>query len=64
MTAKSRVKPHPFVTDPAVPPGQDGRGACATCHLIGEAGDAHHTLPDIPEQAEHRRRVGESVGER
>lgn len=57
MTAKSKVKPHLFVPDATVPPDQNGRGACATCHLIGEPGDAHHRLPEVPEQAEHRRRV-------
>lgn len=54
--AKSRLRPHLFVPDLDVPPGQDGRGACGTCHLIGEAGDAHHALPDVPEMAEHLRR--------
>ena len=48
MSAKSRVKPHPFIPDPDVPPDTNGRGACRTCHLIGEAGDAHHALPEAP----------------
>lgn len=46
----SRVRPHLFVVDPEVP------GCCARCNLPGEPDDAHHTLPDVPEQAEHARR--------
>lgn len=53
---KTKVRPHLFVPDPDVPADQNGRRACATCHLIGEAGDTHHTLPDAPAQAEHLRR--------
>ncbi len=55
MTAKSSLPPHLFVADPDVPPDQAGRGACR-CGLVGEPGDAHHTLPDIPAQAEYLRR--------
>lgn len=42
------VPPHPFVTDPDVPPDHLGRGACRApgCHLMGQPGDAHHTMPD------------------
>lgn len=40
-----------FTPDPAVPPDHNGRQACARCGLMGEPGDAHHTLPDVPEQA-------------
>lgn len=57
---KSPVKPHLFVPDPEVPADPrdpDGRGACSTCHLIGEPGDPRHTLPPAgPEQAAHVRR--------
>ncbi len=53
---KSKVSPHPFQGDPDIPPSLDGRGACSVCHLVGKAGDAHHTLPEVPEQAEHLRR--------
>jgi hypothetical protein len=60
--AKSRVKPHVFVADPDVPPDSNGRGACRTCHLIGAAGDSHHTLPNVPEQAAARRRY-EATGD-
>lgn len=52
--AKSGAKPtgsrHLFVADPDTP------GCCARCHLPGVAGDRRHTLPDVPEQAEHVRR--------
>jgi hypothetical protein len=60
--AKSQVRPHLFVPDPDVPADVNGRGACAACHCMGEPGDPRHTLPDVPEQAEHRRRAGESWG--
>jgi hypothetical protein len=42
---KTKVPPHVFTADPAVPPDQQGRHACSRCHLIGEAGDSHHTMP-------------------
>jgi hypothetical protein len=49
MTTKSRVHPHVFVSDPEVPPDHIGRRACAApgCHLMGEPGDAHHTVPEL-----------------
>ena len=40
------MPPHPFRPDPDVPPDHLGRGACTTCHLIGQRGDAHHTMPE------------------
>jgi hypothetical protein len=52
MTAKSKVRPHVFVADPDVPPDSNGRGACRACHLIGAAGDSHHTLPAAPMDAQ------------
>lgn len=55
----SKLSPHVFIPDPDVPPDTKGRTACNTCHLIGETDDAHHRMPDVPEQAEHRRRAGE-----
>jgi len=55
MSARKTVRPHLFIPDPDVPADQNGRQACR-CGLIGEPGDAHHTLPDVPEQAEHVRR--------
>jgi len=58
--AKSPVKPHLFVPDPDVPPDVNGVGACSVCHCMGKPGDPRHTLPDAPpEQAEHRRRMGD-----
>lgn len=51
--------PHPFLADPDVPADHRGRGACAQCHLVGEPGDAHHDVQPTPEQAEHRRRIGD-----
>jgi hypothetical protein len=47
-----------FTPDPDVPADQGGRQACR-CGLLGEPDDAHHRLPDVPHQEEHRRRVGE-----
>jgi hypothetical protein len=44
-----------FTADPDVPPDHRGRRACV-CGLLGEPGDPHHTLPDVPEQAEVRGR--------
>lgn len=32
-------------------PDLDAPGCCASCHLPGEPGDAHHQLPVVPEQA-------------
>lgn len=52
---KPRVRPHPFVRDLDVPADQKGRGACR-CGLVGEPGDTHHTMPDVPEQAAVRGR--------
>jgi hypothetical protein len=40
-----------FISDPDLGVDHRGRHACATCHLIGEPGDARHTLPDVPAQA-------------
>ena len=63
MVSRKTVRGHLFVPDPGVPADQNGRQACATCHLIGEAGDAHHTLPDRPAGADARElAAGESEG--
>lgn len=57
---KPTGNPHPFIPDPDVPPGMDGRGACATCHLVGQPDDSHHRMPDLFDADEaHRRRIGE-----
>ncbi len=53
---KPTGSPHVFVEDRSVPADQQGRHACATCHCMGKPDDAHHTLPDVPAQAEHLRR--------
>lgn len=51
MKLKPTGRPHLFTPDPTVPPDQNGRGACSTCHCMGEPGDTRHALPDVPEQA-------------
>jgi hypothetical protein len=50
-----------FQPDPDVPADPLDRTAAryCMCGLRGEPGDAHHTLPDVPAQVEHRRRAGE-----
>ncbi len=61
MTARkprTAVPPHPFTADTDLPPDQNGRRVCR-CGLVGRPGDAHHTMPDVPAQDEHRRRVGD-----
>jgi mono/diheme cytochrome c family protein len=58
--AKSKLAPHVFVADPDMPARYDdtGRllspGVCATCHLPGAKGDAHHTMPDAVEDVRQR----------
>lgn len=47
-----------FTPDTDTPADHRGRRFCI-CGLAGEPGDAHHKMPDVPEQAEHRRRVGD-----
>jgi hypothetical protein len=56
--AKSKIPPHPFQRDPDLPPDQNGRYVCRApgCHLVGEPDDIHHTMPDVPAQAEHHGR--------
>lgn len=36
---------HVFREDTTLPPAQDGRKVCR-CGLIGQPGDAHHTMPE------------------
>ena len=50
---KSAVRPHLFVPDPDVPPDHNGRGTCR-CGLVGEPGDAHHTMPEPVDDAASR----------
>ncbi len=67
MTAKSKSKvpPHLFQRDPDLPPDRNGRYVCRAtgCHLVGEPGDAHHTLPDVPEQATVAARYDHEAGD-
>jgi hypothetical protein len=49
VAAKPRRTPHVFVADPELrphPADLEQRGVCAICHLVGEPGDAHHTVPE------------------
>jgi len=63
MTAKSRIRPHLFVPPPPDELDVNGRGACQRCGLVGEPGDAHHTLPDPPSEADHGQRAAGEGGE-
>lgn len=63
MTARTHVPPHPFVADPDVPPDpldRTGRRVCR-CGLLGEPGDAHHTLPEVVGQDARQRAAGEET---
>lgn len=65
MTArggKSRVRPHLFAPDPAVPVDQDGRHYCRTCGVAERDGDLRHTLPVMSERDAQERAAGESAG--
>lgn len=53
--SKSKLAPHLFAEDPDVPRDHLGRAFCR-CGVVDIAGDARHTMPDVPEQAEHRNR--------
>lgn len=59
MSRKTKARPRLFVPDPGVPADQHGRRYCRDCGIAERDGDPRHTLPDAPEQAEHRRRTGE-----
>lgn len=52
-----RPAPHLFTRDLELPPDISGRFVCGRCHLLGRPGDAHHDVPDRPEQALARTRV-------
>ena len=60
-TGRSTVAPHPFTPDPDIGPAHDGRLTCLTCRMLGKRDDARHTMPIVPEQAEHLRRYGEDL---
>jgi hypothetical protein len=49
----------PFLPDPDCGTDINRRGVCAVCHLPGQAGDAHHPLPDGPDDDGQRRAAGE-----
>lgn len=55
---KTRVCGGLFTPDPDLPADHQGRRTCR-CGLLGEAGDAHHTLPDVPEQDVQQLAAGE-----
>lgn len=57
---ESKVHPHVATPDPDVPVDQHGHPFCSTCHLAIVDGDPRHTLPVVPEQREHRRRIGDA----
>lgn len=59
---KAKAAPHPFQADPDLPADARGRHVCR-CGLVGRPGDAHHDVQPVPEQAEHRRRVGDDTTE-
>jgi hypothetical protein len=52
---KTKVTPHVFVADPDVPGdplSRNARRVCKVCHLLGQPGDTHHTMPDpVPDAA-------------
>jgi hypothetical protein len=56
--SQTKPAPHPFLEDPDLPPDHLGRLVCR-CGLVGRPGDAHHDMPDVPEQAAHRHRYGD-----
>lgn len=60
---KTRPAPHPFAADPDLPADINGREVCRRCNLVGRPGDAHHAMPNVPEQAEARRWAGEREDE-
>lgn len=62
-------KPKPRICGPFVPgpPGEadhNGLSACQRCNLVGQPGDAHHTLPDVPAQAVVLARYDHEEGDR
>jgi hypothetical protein len=46
--SRRTMPPHLFREDTTLPPAQDGKKVCR-CGLVGEPGDAHHTMPDAPQ---------------
>lgn len=56
----TRPSTHPYQADPDAPADWKGEQPC-TCGL--PSANQAHDLPDVPEQAEHRRRIGEDDDE-
>ena len=56
---RDRPGPHVFVADPELPADLNGRQVCRRCHLLGQPGDAHHAMPDVPHDDAQRRAAGE-----
>ena len=52
MTQPRKRVPHVFVADPDLrphPADLEKRAVCATCHVLGEPGDARHAKPGQPD---------------
>jgi hypothetical protein len=58
--ASHRVCGGIFTPDPDVPADRNGRRTCL-CHLVGEPGDTHHTLPETPRSDARTLAAGEEV---
>jgi hypothetical protein len=60
---KAKPSPHPFVADPDLlphPADLEKRAVCFTCHMLGQSGDAHHTLPAAPDVDAQQRAAGDT----
>lgn len=60
--AQHRVCGAIFTPDPDIPADHRGRRTCR-CGLTGEPGDAHHTLPPAPDEADVRELAAGEGGE-
>jgi hypothetical protein len=56
--AQHRVCGGVFTPDPDLPADHNGRRTCR-CGLLGEPGDAHHTVPVMSERDAQERAAGE-----
>lgn len=48
LDQRRKPAPHVFRADPDLrphPADLEKRAVCVACHLLGEPGDAHHTMP-------------------
>jgi hypothetical protein len=58
--SQTKPAPHPFQADPELPhPTTDGRRVCR-CGLVGRPGDAHHDMPDAPDEDARSRAAGDT----